>query len=188
MVDRRGQDNNVELLLGKNIKNIDIKINTQNQMTRIMPIGFDGLLLPEKFIDSPLISDSPKIKKVEVNVKYDPNDELAFDNIEDAYEEMRKMTNELYSIYKVDQPEISIKIDWVELSKTEEYKNYSILERVNLGDTITVSLYGISYSTRVIKTIYNVLKDTIEYFEIGTFRDNLSNNTVKTIESLQEKN
>lgn len=187
MLDRIGKDNNVKLILGKNIKDIDIKINSQNQMTRIMPIGFDGLLLPEKYVDSPLISNLPKIKKVELNVKYDPSDDLAFDNIEDAYTEMRNQVNQLYSTYMVDQPEISIKIDWVELSKTEEYKNYSVLEKVNLGDTITVSLYGINYSTRVIKTVYNTLSDSIEYFEIGTFRNNLSYNTARKIESLQEK-
>ena len=37
----------------------------------------------------------------------------------------------------IDSPEINIKIDWVELSKTTEYENYRSLETIRLGDIIT---------------------------------------------------
>lgn len=165
-----GIDNGVKLSFGKNITGINITIDTSSTYTRIMPQGFDGLLLPEKYIDSPLINNypNPKIYKVEFeNIKYDPEDEEAYHNLDEAYEALR---NEVELLYQngIDKPQINIKIDWIELSKTNEFKQYSELEKVNLGDTITANILGINIITRVIKTIYNPLTDMITKFEIGT--------------------
>ncbi len=186
LVDRIGHDNNVKLVVGKNIKEIDIVIDTVDQVTRMLPLGFDALMLPEIYVDSPNIDfEDIKIKKVNFDVKYDPEDEDAFHTKEEAWSELRNQALDLYDTHKVDQPTISIQVDWVELSKTEEYKNYAILERAELGDDISVEIAGLSYKTRVLKTIYNVLTDTIDYFEIGSLRAALNYDMTKRFEELQ---
>ena len=169
---RIGADRGEKLLYGKNITGINLTIDTNEMYTRIMPVGYDGLLLPEKYVDADNIDDYPypKIAIFEFNdIKYDPNDEDAYHTLEDAYAALRESVEVLYA-NGINQPKINIKIDWLELSKTEEYKQYSNLERVELGDTIHAEIFGLNYTTRVIKTVYNSLNDRIEQFEIGTFQ------------------
>lgn len=171
---RIGADRGEKLLYGKNITGINITIDTNEMYTRIMPVGYDGLLLPEKYVDADNINDYPypKIGIFEFNdIRYDPNDENAYQTEEDAYEALRAAVEELYA-NGINQPKVNIKIDWLELSKTEEYKQYSNLERVELGDTIHAQIFGLNYTTRVIKTIYNPLTDRVEKFEIGTVQPN----------------
>ena len=169
---RLGADRGEKLLYGKNITGINLTIDTNELYTRIMPIGFDGLILPEKYIDADNINDYPypKIGLFEFSdIRYDPEDPSAYHDIEDAYDALRNAVEELYANH-VNEPKINIKINWLELSKTEEYKQYSNLERVELGDTIHAEIFGLNYTTRVIKTVYNPLTDRIEQFEIGSFQ------------------
>lgn len=187
---RLGQDNGVKLLLGKNITGINISIDITEMATRVMPVGYDGLLLPELYVDSPLINNypTPKIIKLEFNdVKYDPNDESAYHTLDEAYTELRRLVNEQYSL-GLDKPKININVDWIELSKTEEYKQYANLETVRLGDTITAQILGIDYTTRVISIEYDVLKDRIVNFQIGTFRPNITSSMNSLKQSIEEIN
>ena len=169
---RVGADRGEKLIYGKNITGINITTDANSIYTRIMPVGYDGLLLPEKYVDAPNINDYPypKIAIFEFDdIKYDPNDEKAYHTLSDAYDALREQVAILYD-NGVNLPQINVKIDWLELSKTEEYKQYSALERVSLGDTIHAEIFGLNYTTRVIKTTYNPLTDLIEQFEIGTFQ------------------
>ena len=171
---RIGADKGEKLIYGKNITGINLTIDTNEMYTRIMPIGFDGLILPEKYIDADNISDYPypKIGIFEFSdIKYDVEDPEAYHDINDAYDALRDAVDELYNS-GVNQPKINIKIDWLELSKIEEYKQYSNLERVELGDTIHAEIFGLNYTTRVLKINYNPLTDRIEKFEVGTLEPN----------------
>lgn len=185
-----GSNNGVKLIIGKNITGINITIDTNSVHTKIMPQGYDGLFLPEKYVNSPLINSyvSPKIYKVEFSdIKYDPEDEYAYHTQDEAYEALRNAVQGLFN-NGIDKPTINVKVDWIELSKTNEYKNYVNLERVNLGDTITIDLLGVQYQSRVIKTIYNVLNDKIETFEIGKPKANLSDSTNQIIKQIEKVN
>lgn len=173
---RIGADRGEKLIYGKNITGINITTDANSVYTRIMPVGFDGLLLPEKYIDADNIEDYPypKIGIFEFSdIRYDPDDETAYHDINDAYEALRNAVEELYE-NGVNLPKVNIKINWLELSKTEEYKQYSTLERVELGDTIHANIFGLNYTTRVIKTVYNPLIDRVEQFEIGTFQPSIA--------------
>ena len=167
----KGADNGVRLLIGKNITEIQTTADITSLVTRIVPLGFDGLMLPEIYVDSPLINNypTPKIAKVDFNdIKFDPSGEDGFADVEDAYTEMRNRANALFTA-GLDLPQMNIKVDWIELSKVEEYRQiYADLERVVLGDFVTVSLMGYNYTTEVKKVVYNVLNDMTERFEIGT--------------------
>ena len=157
---QRGSSNGIKLIFGKNIKEIKITSDYTSIVTRLLPLGFDGLMLPEVYVDSSHIDDylTPKIAKVEFSdIQYDPESEedSVFTNIDDAYEALRTAADEYLDL--VDLPSINIKIDWVELSKTEEYKNYQAIETLHLGDYVTAEILGINYETRVVKTTYNNL-------------------------------
>ena len=185
-----GNNNGVKLLFGKNITGIDVTIDITNIATRVMPQGFDGLLLPEKYIDSPLINSypTPKIVKIEFDdIKYDPDSTESgiYTNINDAYDALRAKVQEQYN-NGLDKPQININVDWIELSKTNEYKNYTNLEKVNIGDTITANILNMDYETRVIATRYDVLEDRIVNFQIGTFKPTLVNSINRITQEVEE--
>lgn len=178
---RVGNDEGVKLIFGKNITGINVNIDISNCYTRIMPMGYDGLLLPEKYIDSDLIDAYPypriALMKFE-EIKYDPSSDNAYHTLEEAYQALRDAVAAQYEA-GIDKPAVNISVDWLELSKTEEYKEYASLERVHLGDTIYANILGMNFTTRVIKTTYNPLTDTIEKFEIGTFKASIGDSINK---------
>ena len=189
---KRGTNNAERLIIGKNINEIKITIDNSNVITRILPLGFDGLMLPEIYVDSINIDDylTPRITKVEFqNIKYDPEstEDDVYTNIEDAYEALRAATNQLYDT-GIDEPQVNVKIDWVELSKTDQYKQYQSLERLHLGDSVTTEILGTNYTTRIVKTTYNVLTDSIDKFEIGTIQRNIATSVNMNTQRVEQIN
>ena len=188
----RGNSNGIKLIFGKNITQIIITIDNSSVITRILPLGFDGLMIPESYVDSPNINDylTPRIAKVEFsNIKYDPEseEEGVFTNIEEAYTALRNAAEELFDS-GIDEPIINVKIDWVELSKTEEYKNYQAIETLHLGDNVTANILGLNYSTRVTKITYNPLTNSIDKFEIGTIQKTIGNSINANTQKIEQVN
>lgn len=191
ILSRLGKDNGVKIFLGKNINSINISTVSTSIVTRAIPIGDNKLLLPEIYVDSPRIYEYPEPKYIKCDypdIKVDPENEDAYGTLEEAYAEMRRRASLIFSENHMDQPVINIKLDWVELSQVEEYKKrYSNIEKVELGDTVSVELYGNTYKTRCIKRIYNVLLKRAEFFEIGTLKPNLLRSTNKEIAVVKKR-
>lgn len=162
----RGKDRGVYIKHGKNIKEIEISIDFTTVITRVIPQGANELLLPEIYVDSPIIDTyrNPIVAKYEFG-------DIAIDDDtpeEEAYTKLRQAANDLFSKNGIDKPTISVKVNWLELSKTEEYKNkYSNFEYVKLGDTVTVEALGYKYKIRVISVEYDCLLNRYVSFEIG---------------------
>lgn len=161
---QRWQDRGVLVSYGKNIKGIEEDINLDSVITRIKPIGQDGLTLDEIYVDSPYINNYPypKIKVIEFG---ECND----------YESLRAAAQKYFEDNKCDIPPTNYKIDFVELSKTEEYKHYKVLERIYIGDTVTVkhTKLGINLKCKVIKIKKDVLNNRIVEVELGNFKKNI---------------
>jgi phage minor structural protein len=169
-----GRDRGVNIRYGKNLIGIEEDLQMNDVATRIMPLGAEGLMLPEKYIDSPLINNytNPKITKIEfssIKVNEQTTQEEAFQMLRDA-------VSQLYNVNKVDMPKVNYKVDFVELSKTEEYKKYAVLETVYIGDTVTVKheKIGINIKAKVIKYKWNCLVNKYTDIELGNFKDNIS--------------
>ena len=66
-------------------------------------------------------------------------------------------------------PFVNIKVSFVPLSQTEEYKGTVGSDEVNLGDTVTVEYpaVGITAKARCVKTVYDALAERYEVIEIG---------------------
>lgn len=171
----RGLDRGVHVRYGKNIIGIEETINLDSVCTRMMPIGRDGLMLPEKYIDSPYINNypHPKIRKYEFDIGIDEEKGITEAM---AIEQLRAAAIAFRDVNKIDIPPVNYKIDFIELSKTEEYKNYAVLETVYMGDTVTIkhSKLNIDLKAKVIRIKKNVLTDRIEVVELGNFKNNLA--------------
>lgn len=162
----RGKDRGVLIAYGKNIKGIEEDLNLEGFITRIKPIGKDGLTLPEKYVDSPNINSFPYpiIKPLEFNDC-------------DNYDTLRAAAQKHFVDTKCDIPEANYKIDFIELSKTEEYKHYKVLETLYLGDIATIkhTRLDINLKCQVIKIKKDAITGRIENIELGVFKPNISN-------------
>lgn len=176
---RRGSDRGVSIRYARNINGISFDEDNSTIGTRIMPKGYDGILLPEKYVDSPIINKYPhpiirEIEYSDIKLKDDNSeDNEGFETLEQCYEEMRKRVQKEFE-NGLDKPTISVDVDFVELSKTVEYKEYKNLEKVYLGDTIKIYLekLGVDVMERVISTTYDVLADRFTNIELGKLNSN----------------
>lgn len=154
-----GQDRGVKIQSRKNLKGFEIKSNLDELTTRIIPRGFDGIEANQ--VDSKLINNYAQIyTKVaeysDIKVKSE-NDEEGFDTLELAQEELTKRAKQQFDLFNVDKIQATYTIDFVELSRTEQYKDFILMENVEIGDTVTVKedTYGTELKARVIKRVYS---------------------------------
>lgn len=199
IVDSRGSDNGVVIGYGKNLSSIKEKINNTDLATVLIPRSGD-YRLPEYCIESANVKAYEKryFKEVELNLNiWDGTDTKKDDQItlNQAYELMRSTCNKMFTIDKVDQMSFNYSIDFIQLSKTEEYKNYSILENVILGDIVTVKhkKLNLNLQGRVNEINYTVDsegKTTIDTVEIGFSRKDITDiikDTVKQINFVKDE-
>ncbi|BFN03919.1 hypothetical protein K092500153_06260 [Clostridium tetani] len=190
-----GKDNGVTIRYGKNLLGIEEDLDISEVVTRIMPTGLDdkdnSVILPEKYIDSLLINKYPfpKVKHMHFgDIKVNPEENIT---LNDVYKLLRERVQELFSTQQIDIPKVNYKVDFIELSKTEEYKNYKVLETVNLGDIVTVKhkKLDIDIKQKVIKYRWDSILGKYLEIELGNFKENLStdlNNITSSIEEIKE--
>ncbi|ENK0818229.1 phage tail protein, partial [Clostridium botulinum] len=185
--DNRGNDRGVLIQGGKNLVGIEEDLDTDNVATRIMPTGLDEndtvIMLPEKYIDSPYINayPHPKVRHIHYgDIKVDKEKKITKD---DVIRLLREKVKELYEVEKVDIPEVNYKVDFIELSKTEEYKDYISLEKVEVGDTVTVryNKLNLDIKAKVIKTAKHLKGDIWlnEKVELGNFKKDVTSSLNK---------
>lgn len=159
MLAHRGSDNGVQIRDKKNLTGYKSDLDYSSIVTRIMPEGYDGLFLPEKYVDSPLINHyvSPKIKVVKFdNVKVG-DEEGEFETKELAYAELRRLAALEFTVGHIDLPAATYDVEFAPLERTEEYKDFSSLEEIHLGDTVSVihAEDGFNVTARMVEYKYN---------------------------------
>lgn len=189
----RGSDKGVVFRRGKNYTGIEEDVNQDKLVTRIIPIAFDGITLPEIYVDSPKINNyynifPQEIKFEEVKYKDSPNNsnKEGFDTLEEVYAELRKQASEYFTNNKCDELKGVYNIKVVDVSSTEEYKELSIFEKTWIGDTVTIidEKLNLNIKARVTKRKFDVIKgirSETEVTNITSRRHSLS------LESLQNQ-
>lgn len=181
--DKIGSDNGVRVEFGYNLNEIEADINIENVVTRIIPVGFNGITLEgdTPWVDSSLINKytRPKMRVIEfsdVKVKESPNDEEGFNTIEEAREELIKKCNLLFE-NGIDKPTVNYKIDMINLANTTAYKDLKMLVEVNKGDTVTcyIKHLDIDVKARVIDYERDLITGEYTYIELGSVVENFFN-------------
>lgn len=173
---RRGRDAGVVIRDRKNLTGYESELDYTTVVTRILPVGYDGLLLPEQYVDSPRINDyvAPRIKvirygqvKAVKDAEKPREDELP---LPQAYEKLRQLAKAEFSSRHVDQPHCAYKVSFVDLASTREYEGFRDLETVALGDTVTVrhSDLNVALAARVVAYDYNPLAGEYISIEMGS--------------------
>ena len=168
----RGANHGVVIRDRKNLTGFESSIDFSTVATRILPVGYDGLLLPELYVDSPKLGDYvvPRIRVIRygqvkaITDKDNPREgELPLDQ---AHSELRRLAAAEFSARHVDEPSGSYKVRFVDLATTREYADLARLETVEIGDTVTVrhTDLGIALTARVVAYEYNPL--TLQYISV----------------------
>lgn len=183
----RGEDNGVTLRYGKNITDINQEESLENTVTGILPYWKNDTTV--------VIGD---ITKVNTSYSYDRiettdvTSELTSeeaDYVPTKAEVTAAGAKVLNERSYLGIPSNNIKVSFVALWQTEEYKNVAALEKVHLCDTVTViyERLGIQRKAKVIKTDFDVIKERYNEIEIGDFRGNLSSTIVTQQQQIAEQ-
>lgn len=173
----RGTDANATLRYGKNITDINQEQNLENVVTGIVPFWASEdtvVTLPEKSVDSTYASSYPFKRTV-------PVDFSSYWEEEPTEAQLRARAQTYITANKIGVPKVSIKVSFVALWQTEEYKDIAPLERVHLCDIVGVVFekYGINTRAEVIKTEWDCLAERYLSIELGEARSSMASTLVK---------
>ena len=188
-----GNDKGVSIRYAKNLTGFEYKVDLSGLVTHFIPKGFDGLLLPEKYVVSPLANNYKPIVKRKVleledvvSKKVSPTQENAVDH-EQALALLKEKANKAFE-NGADKPEITCTVSFVDLSQTKEYKRFKTLEKIYLGDTVEVEYKGIKVKTRCVGYSYDCLQDHYLNVQLGnTPEPNLLANAINQQKALIER-
>lgn len=181
---KRGSDKGFSIRYRKNLKGLEFNLDFSTVVTKICPQGSNELLLDDLYVSSPKINDyyQPFFQKMEfsnIGVDEETTEEQAKALLKE--EALKQFSN------GIDIPTISIKVDFVELSKCVEYSKYQNLETCSLGDTIKVIIpeFNINTSVRVVKTVYNDNLNRLTSLELGSVAKNIVSSNAITIKEIE---
>ncbi|BDR76141.1 phage tail spike protein [Clostridium tetani] len=162
-----GKDLGVLIAQGKNILGLKFNSDTKDVVTKLYPVGYNGIKLTEKYINLPNWNSDkyppfPIVKKIQFK---EAEDEVT----------LRVMAKE--SIKTIGLSKVNIEVDFIELSKTKEYEIYKHLQKVNVGDRVIVRYkdFDIDIKVPVIKIRKDVFRGLNAKVELGQSKDNILN-------------
>lgn len=182
--ERVGGDYGVTVAYGKNIKSIQETVNTNDLITRIVPVAYNGYTLDGSapWIDSNLINSYPVVHYKEVtfnDIKLNENGEKdGYDTLSDLRTALASAAQDYYTDSDCDKPKVTLDIDIVELSQTTDYRDYKDIESIGLGDTVHCyhDKLGITTDARCIKITYDCVSQAITAVTLGSFQTNYFSN------------
>lgn len=181
MLAHRGADNGVRIAYGKNLTDFTQEENNENVYTGVLGYANIDDVVTVGNIYHKVQSNNPKIKVVDFSSDYESGDTP-------TVAELNQKAQTYATNNDIEIPNVNIKVSFVPLWQTEEYKNILPLERVSLGDTVHVFFekLGVEATARVIKTVWNVNLDRYEEIELGDAKANLNSVINETVDSAVE--
>ena len=164
----------VTLRYGKNITDINQEEYISNTITGICPYwqdteGTTVVTLTQKVVESPYATNYPFKRTIAVDFSQE---------FETAPSELQLLAKAEDYLDKegIGVPTVSIKLSFVNLADTEEYKDIAPLQNVELCDRVSVQFekLGISTTAKIVKTVYDVLAERYTSVEIGSVKPSLA--------------
>lgn len=183
-----GKDNGVVVRYAKNLKEINCEYNWDNVVTKLMPVGKDGLLLEEKYVYSNTQYDIPYTKCV--SFEQNGIDEEDYKDAEGNLNETSYKNALMNDLRTQAQDYVNHNCE-----PSVNYKLKANLEKItDVGDTIVVKdeRLGLDITTNVIAYDYDCILERYTELEFGNFKQKLSNLvdsiTSSTQQTIQENN
>lgn len=175
LLKQRGKSANAIIAYGRNLISFEQDTNIADTYTSVYPYyqensgdeGNKNHFLPERTVDSEFVGKypNPKVLMLDLSNK--------FKDVADYSEtKLRNYALSYIQSNSIGVPKVNMKISTVDLSRATG----GFSEDIDLGDTVNVYFekLGITTSAKVIKTVWNVLSDDYDKFEIGARRSSLT--------------
>lgn len=176
-----GADNGVYIRYAKNLTGLTVEEDASEVATRIIPSCLSAddvpILLPEVYIDSSRISEYPlpRVRTVhfsDIKIGQEVDGVIPYPDTTQTFQEMWRRVGELYAS-GADLPKLTIEVNFIDLAQTEEFKNFAVLETVNLGDIIHVDYKGTIFSERVVSYEWDPLAEMYNSITLGAVAPNI---------------
>lgn len=168
---QRGTTTDVEIRYGKNLSDLTQETDESETFNAIVPYykAKDGTL----------------VTLTNGYIVHDPSEPLTMTTLDLTNQfktkptiiALRAKAEEKFRKAKPWLPNESIEVNFVALWQTDEYEQYAELQRVHLGDSVSVyypALGVIANNQRVVKTVYNTLLDRFDEITLNEVRETLS--------------
>ena len=187
LVRRVGNNTDVSIREKKNLTGISYDVDETDVVTRIMPTGEDTdgniLYLPELYLDSPNLNayTHPKWIHLPVSEAKEVTDGDEPKSKAQCYVEMRKAAQDEYA-KGCDLPTVTLKVNFINCSDAEEYKQYAALTDIFLGDSVRVVArrIGVEVSMRMTQYTYDCLTRKYTSVTLGTAADTLEGSMISS--------
>ena len=159
-----GNDNGETIIYGKNMQSMEIFEDWSNVVTKIYPVGYDGLMLPEQFLESDIKYEVPYTKKIEIQTDLEQEEQTEEKLIKELREKAHKYLEEN-------------KYPKVSYTTTSNINN-----NMEIGDIIQVLHPLVSIKTEVLEYEYNIISKKIKSLTFGNFTRDVKTkfNNIKT--------
>ena len=176
----KGRDTDVEIRYGKNLTNINHKVDNSESYNAIVPYWLNeetGAIrtLPEGYLSYDDGTAYIVAIPLSMNEYFETMPTVAA---------MRQKAQQLLDSSEAWVPSEGFEVNFVQLWQTEEYKDYAPLQRVNLCDTVRVYYPELGVDAvreRVVKTVYNTLLDRYDEITLNELPTTLTGMTQQQI-------
>lgn len=181
----RGANRGVVIRYGKNLTDLEQEENCSKVYTHVIPYwqdieGEKLVQLPEMMISTGGTYDFTNVYPLDLSYEFEE---------EPTVSELRTRAEKYVKDNDLGSPKVSLNVSFAQLEQTEEYKHLTLLERVELFDTVTVEFpeMNVSSTAKVSKTKYNVLTGRYDSVTIGSVRASISDSVIAQDDSLNQK-
>lgn len=164
IMESMGADNGITIQYKKNLKEISVDYDWGDVVTKLLPVGKDGLLLDDLYVSSDVSYEIPFTKTVSFEQQLERED---FESDEQYHQALLDDLRQQAQTY-VNENCIP-KVNYTLKANVEKI--------TDVGDTIEVidERLGISLTTNVISYVYDAILEKYVEIEFGNFQKKLSN-------------
>lgn len=179
LLKNRGTTADTVLAYGRNITDLEQEKNITETYTSVYPFAITKdssereqiVTIDGYIVDAYNWREFPnrKVLAVDFSSSFETEETVTKDKL-------RKFAEKYIRDNKIGHPKTSIKVSFLDLSKTADYKSIAPLEEVSLCDDVRV-IYpklGVNTIAKVVRTVWNVLTESYDEIEIGEKRASLS--------------
>lgn len=180
---QRGQNRGVTIRYGKNMTGYEQDLDASGIYTGVYPyysMNGNVVVLPEKILNVSGTFDFVRILSLDLTDRFESEPTIA---------QLRAAAQSYINSNELGTPDISWRVEFVQLELAAEYEDKAFLEKIVLGDSVTVEFekYGTHATARVVAVEFNALLDRYETITLGKVKANMATTIVTQQKEIAEK-
>lgn len=166
-----GKDNGETIVYGKNMQGFEIFEDWSNVCTKILPVGYDGLLLPEIYLESETQYEISYTKIVDFQTDLEAEEQTETNLL------LELRNNAIKYLEENCVPKVSYTV------------NSNVNNDLEIGDTIKVLHPFVNIFTEVLEYEYDLISEKVKSLTFGNYTRDVKtkfNNIKNTIETIKQ--